>query len=406
MRIFVPLIFVLTVIPFERADAFGPGYTRINAAAESAETAYTNPAGMTRFDEKTTSAGVTFIKSFKEFNVDESRTTVGGSTSTDASDPVLIPSYYHIRPLNEKWRFGFAANVAAGFGADNGSSWAGRYYSDEFTLAFVSLTPSVAYPVNDKLSLGLSIPVTISHSVTTSRINSPVPGAPDGKLEVESTEVSPSIDISSLYEFSDRTRIAFIYRAETDYDTDPDVDIKRYSLPDNVIKNIEKVIDSVDFNSNLPQSASFGLFHELDNGWEITVDAVWVDFSEFGITEINIVGQTVDVPDSNYNDIYAVSVGAQLPVKGDTAWRFGMMYLSEAVDDEDRTFSFALDRMIGVGVGMQKKLASGNHYDLNFNLIDTGEGPIDTGPDPVRGRVAGESDNHYAITVDFSFHWR
>ena len=55
--------------------------------------------------------------------------------------------------------------------------------------------------------------------------------------------------------------------------------------------------------------------------------------------------------------------------------------------------------MFGIGVGMHKELASGNHYDLNFNLIDTGF-------DPVRGRVAGESDNHYAITVDFSFHWR
>jgi long-chain fatty acid transport protein len=123
---------------------------------------------MTRFDEKTTSAGVTFIQSFKEFNVDESRSTVGGGDPGD-SDPLLIPSYYHIRPLDEKWRFGFAANVAAGFGADNGSSWAGRYYSNEFSLAYISLTPSVAYPVNDKLSLGLSVPVTVSNSVTVSR---------------------------------------------------------------------------------------------------------------------------------------------------------------------------------------------------------------------------------------------
>jgi long-chain fatty acid transport protein len=59
--------------------------------------------------------------------------------------------------------------VAAGFGADNGSSWAGRYYSNEFSLAYISLTPSVAYPVNDKLSLGLSVPVTVSNSVTVSR---------------------------------------------------------------------------------------------------------------------------------------------------------------------------------------------------------------------------------------------
>jgi long-chain fatty acid transport protein len=214
------------------------------------------------------------------------------------------------------------------------------------------------------------------------------------------------LSVSSLYEFSQDTRIAFIYRAETDYDTDPDVEIKRYSLPANVIDNIEDAIDSLEYNSNLPQSLSFGLFHELDNGWQITVDTVWIDFSEFGITEITIVGQDVVAPDSNFNDIYALSVGAQMPVKGDTTWRFGMVYVSEAVDDEDRTFSFALDRMFGIGAGMRKELGSGNAYDLNFNLIDTGEGPIDTGADPVRGRVAGESDNHYAITVDFSFHWR
>ena len=403
---FQPILFSLLAICFSKqVSAFGPGYTRVNAAAESAETAYTNPAGMTRFAEKTTSAGATFVKSFKEFNVDESITTVGGG-DPGASDPVLIPSYYHIRPLNEKWRFGFAANVAAGFGADNGSSWAGRYYNNEFSLAFISLTPSVAYPVNDGLSLGLSVPITLSNSVTTSLINSPVPNAPDGELEVESTDVSASLSISSLYEFSKDTRIALIYRAETDYDTDPDVEIKRYSLPANVIDNIEAAIDSLEYNSNLPQSVSFGLFHEFDNGWQITVDAVWVEFSEFGITDISIVGQDVVAPESNFNDIYALSLGTQLPMRGDTTWRFGAVYMSAAVDDEDRTFSFALDRLFGIGLGMQKKLGSGNHYNLNFNLIDTGEGPIDTGFDPVRGRVAGESDNHYAITVDFSFHWR
>jgi long-chain fatty acid transport protein len=93
-------------------------------------------------------------------------------------------------------------------------------------------------------------------------------------------------------------------------------------------------------------------------------------------------------------------------VKGDTTWRFGAFYMSSPVDDEDRTFSFALDRVIGFGLGVNHKLASGNDYDLNFNLMDTGEAPIDTGEDPVRGRVVGKSKNHYAITIDLSFHWR
>ena len=389
----------------QHSYAGGPVYSRLNAAAESAETAFTNPAGMTRFDQKTSSIGVTFIKSFKEFEVDESRSTISGG-DPESGNPILIPAYYTIRPINEKWRFGFAANFTAGFGADNGDSWAGRYYSNEFALVFFSLTPSVAYPVNDKLSLGLSIPVTISNSVTTSLINSPIPNAPDGELEVESTEVAYSFALSSLYEFSEKTRAAFIYRAETDFDLEPDVEIKRSSLPANVIDNIEDAINSVELASNLPQSIALGLFHQLDNGWQFTADVVWIDFSEFGVTEISIVGQTVVAPESDFNDIYAFSVGAQLPVKGDTTWRIGALYVSEAVDDEDRTFSFALDRIYGIGVGIHRELGNGNAYDLNVNLLDTGKGPIDTGDDPVRGRVAGESKNHYAISLDYSYHWR
>ena len=184
------MLLAITLI-VDCAYAWGPGYTRVNAAAETAETAYTNPAGMTRFDEKTTSLGAVLFHSFKEFEVDESLTTVDGG-NPDSGDPVLIPAYYHIRPLGDNWRFGFSANLSGGFGDSSGSTWAGRYYSDEFTLAFVSLTPSLAYPVSEKLSLGVSVPVTMSHSVTTSRINSPGPDAPDGKLEGESTEFSPS----------------------------------------------------------------------------------------------------------------------------------------------------------------------------------------------------------------------
>ncbi len=405
MRYTLALLAILPICTIGQSHATGPVYTRLNAAAESAETAYTNPAGMTRFDQKTTSVGVTFINSFKEFEVDESRTTTTGG-DPDSGGPILIPAYYTIRPINEKWRFGFSANFTGGFGSDDGSSWAGRYYSDEFSLAFLGLTPSVAYPVTDKLSLGFSIPVTVSHTLTTSRINSQIPGAPDGKLEVESTEASYSFVFSSLYEFSEKTRAAFIYRSEVDFDSEPDTDIKRSSLPANVIDTIEDAINTVELASNQPQSVSVGLFHQLDNGWQITADAVWIDFSEFGVTEISIVGQTVVAPDSDFNDIYAFSVGAQLPVKGDTTWRIGALYVSEAVDDKDRTFSFALDRIYGLGVGMYKELSDGNAYNFNVNLLDTGKGPIDTGDDPVRGRVAGDSKNHYAISLDYAFHWR
>jgi len=177
-------------------------------------------------------------------------------------------------------------------------------------------------------------------------------------------------------------------------------------LPDDVINNIDNAINSLELSSTQPQSVSIGLFHELDNGYQITLDAVWVDFSEFGVSEMSIVGQDLVVGDTGYNDIKAVSIGLQFPQTGTRAWRIGALSLNQAVDDEERTFYFALDRMHGVGAGFFQELNNGNAYSLNVNLLDTGESPIDTGFDAVRGRVAGESENHCALPVDFSYHWR
>ena len=112
------------------------------------------------------------------------------------------------------------------------------------------------------------------------------------------------------------------------------------------------------------------------------------------------------MPDTGFDDIYAVSLGLQFPAQGGRAWRIGALAVNQAVDDEDRSFSFALDRIYVVGVGFQQGLANGNAYHLNVNLLDTGESPIDTGDDPARGRVAGKFKNHYAITVDYSYYWR
>lgn len=137
---------------------------------------------------------------------------------------------------------------------------------------------------------------------------------------------------------------------------------------------------------------------------EKTTSAGAIFFKSFKEFDVDESRSTVDGGDAGDSDPLLIPSYYHIrPL--DENWRFGAFYVSPAVDDEDRTFSFALDRLIGIGVGMNTKLASGNSYDLNFNLIDTGKAPIDTGDDPVRGRVVGEGENHYAIAIDFAFHW-
>ena len=48
--------------------------------------------------------------------------------------------------------------------SDYGDDWAGRYYSDQYTLVYVGLNPSLAYRLNDKWSLGLGANINYTYS--------------------------------------------------------------------------------------------------------------------------------------------------------------------------------------------------------------------------------------------------
>jgi hypothetical protein len=82
------------------------------------------------------------------------------------------------------------------------------------------------------------------------------------------------------------------------------------------------------------------------------------------------------------------------------------MWVSQAVDDEDRGFSIRLDEMWGVGAGLSYELAEERMLDLNATFLNVGESPVDTGDqEPTLLRVAGENDDPYALLVELTYHF-
>jgi hypothetical protein len=77
---------------------------------------------------------------------------------------------------------GFA--VAGNFGSmlDYDDDWAGRYRVQDADLLGVSVMPSIAYRVNDQLSLGAGINGMFDQRVA---INNAVPSLGDGRLEID-----------------------------------------------------------------------------------------------------------------------------------------------------------------------------------------------------------------------------
>jgi long-chain fatty acid transport protein len=398
---------LLPVLVAPSVHAGGPAFTRLFAPAETAQTSYLNPAGMTRLKDAAITGQFIYGTTFEEFKVDESRTTMSGGNPRDM-DPVMVPSIYYVRPIfDDEWRLGLTLNAPGGFGAGNGPNWAGRYYSDQSSLVFIAATGTLARRVTPWLSLGGGLTVQYTGANSTTQARNPGPTDPDAKLEMDADGVGLGLVASALFDISDNTRFGITWHSETDPEESPDVELKRSTLPPPIVDAINRAGSETDTTLRTPQHIDIGLYHGWDNGWSATLDAVWVDFSRFGLTEFRIAGENLEVPDSNFKDFWIAMAGVEFPLREKIKGRLGGLYFGQPVNDDDRTFSFALDAAWGLGGGIVYTRDNGNRLDLNLTALKTGDAPVDTGPASAlspRGRVAGEDDSTWALALEISYH--
>ena len=391
----------LGVAPLLQAGS--PALTGLVAQADNAESAFAAPAGMSRLDGTHITVQTMYITSLADFEVDQDETTISGGDPDKGTDPMIIPSIYYVRQFSDRWHGGLSLTVPSGFGSDYGGTWSGRYETVDFSLVYVALTPAVSYRVNDQLSLGVAM--GINYTAEDSEVKIPQPGAErDGKITSDLDGVGVNVTLSLLYEFTDRTRAGIAWTSDSDADLEGNVRLRNLEpgfdkiATELGIKNI-----NTEITNTLPQRMLAGVYHEFDSGNYFTVDGMWMKFSDFSVSNIKLNGNDVNVSVPEiYNDIYAGTVGMGFPANERLTYKIGAMYVSKAVDDEDRTFSIRLDRMWGVGAGVSYVLNNGNTVDLNANVINVGDASVDQ--PSIGGQVVGENDDPWAVMMELTYH--
>jgi long-chain fatty acid transport protein len=385
------------------SHAAGPAATGVVAQANDASSVFTSPAGMTRLTGNEMTLEGALVQGFSSFHVNRSETNVDGGDPDDSSDPIVIPSVYYVWDLGDRWRAGLALSVPTGFGSDYGGTWAGRYKTDNFSLVYISLTPALAYRVNDKLSLGMATGINYTSQVSEQKIVQPLKEG-DGKLTSDLSGVGVSVTLSMLYEFSEHTRAGIAWTSDSKADIKGNIRLRNLGpVFDEVatragIKNINTKV-----TNTLPQRVLTGIYHEFDSGNYFTVDAFWMKFSDFSISNLSLNGEDVSLDTPKiYNDLWGGSAGMGFPADNGRTYRIGVMGLSQGVADKDRNFSIAIDKMWGVGAGVEFALSDDKELDVNTTLLNTGSSPVDS-DSPLTGRVAGKSKHPYALVVDVTY---
>jgi long-chain fatty acid transport protein len=153
----------------------------------------------------------------------------------------------------------------------------------------------------------------------------------------------------------------------------------------------------------LPQHVDAGFNHVGESGMYATIDVLWIDFSKFATGSVSLDGTDLDVDDGGgFRDFGGVTVGVGMPRARYTR-SAGAFYVTSPVKNSERTLALALDRMWGAGVGISIPRMNSRKIDVNFNVVNYGDAPVDTGPSLARGQIVGKNEDPYAIAIDASY---
>jgi long-chain fatty acid transport protein len=252
---------------YEMANPSDTGYAGAGLAgrASDAGTVFTNPAGMTRFKEWTIQAGLTPLYLYGPFSPDQDTTVAGSDGST--SEILAGATFAYIYPVSDDLKLGISMQNYFGLSLEWGHSWVGRYLATETALFAPQLQPTVAYKVNNWLSIGAGAGLTLGYLKDKAQVKSPIPGLGDGSYEFSDTDFAVQGNFGIMIELSERTRFGVRYLTETELDFKDKIDFSN-------VGPIYDLVPELDLSMKMPQSIMVGVYHRLNDKWAILAVSV------------------------------------------------------------------------------------------------------------------------------------
>jgi long-chain fatty acid transport protein len=313
------------------------------AVADDASTAFHNSAGMTRIDGNEAMFGAGLLRAKAEFDP-SIKTPVLGNDGGDAGGWGPILGTYYVHSISDDWKFGINVVSISGAVLDYRDDWAGRYLVDEVSILTVNLMASVAYKVNDKLSI--SGGPNIMYGTMDMDVSIPTPTPLDGEAKIrDADDMDVGYHLGALYEFNEKTRVGVAYLSEVKLDLNGEVDIS----PVGIATGLDTEVPFV-------QSLRFSGYHDLSDRIALLGSVGWEDWSEMSNQKIYVGPGEVEI-NRNWNDTYYISLGLHYRLTEKWLLQTGWAYDTSPAHSGDRLPDMPMDR--------QWRLSGGAIYDLN-----------------------------------------
>jgi long-chain fatty acid transport protein len=356
-------------------SAYGQGSSFAGIAAGGAlSSMFWNPATMTQFQGIVSENGVTGIIGHA------SQTPLNGTSPallplggvTNSADLGLVPNGYTSYQISPSLWLGLSINAPFGLSVSFPDTWAGRNYAGDSMLRTYNATPSIAWRINDWISIGAGVQVQNAKAEF-------IYGLPTGlgqQLTLRGSGWGFGFTAGATITPTPTTQIGIGWRSGIDQNIHGAM-----FLPASPVFNTPfSTPGSVDATLKLPDIVSLGIRQAVGPQWTLLGTVEWSNWSRIGTTAVNqlsgapakvlagLGGGAVALP-FQYDDGWFFSAGAEYKWDERLSLRGGVGYEISPVTDQVRIPSISDNDRFWASIGLTWRLSKAIHFDLAYTHL-------------------------------------
>jgi long-chain fatty acid transport protein len=338
----------------QSVTSLGRAHSGGAAAAEDSSTIWYNPAGLSNLSGAELLGGYSLIR----FDADFTKTS-----ATDASGAPLSggeggkvgklggPVFgYYSQPINDELTFGFGINTPFGLATKYDDDSVFRYQAIYTSVDVVNYNPTLAWKVNDSVSLGFGfdyqhMDVKLTNDVdygaiclsqlapTTCTSIGLTPQGHDGFFSAQASGTGSGWNVGVLWKITPSNRVGFSYRSSVSHDLSGGASFT--NVPVQFTTQPQFQAQGISSSFKTPEMWSLSDAWEINSQWTGFADwshTGWSSFDKLDIAFAN-KGTQDAVVDEGLSDVNRFSVGADYRFNDAFTFRGGVALDKTPVSD-------------------------------------------------------------------------
>ncbi|MEB0224398.1 outer membrane protein transport protein [Pseudomonas sp. 10S4] len=347
----------------QSASSAGTAYAGRSSSALDASTIFGNPAGLTKLKRTEISGGAAVVSVSDD--ISDAQSSASGTNKGDSVPLGVVPFAYMSTPLDDRFSIGLGLYAPSGLINDYESSFQGRYHGSYSTTKEITLQPTIAYRINDYVSIGGGPTVNhfnakLQNYLATGALNN----GQDTLITIKGDDTALGYNLGLLVDLSDATSWGINYHSKVSYHLKGHTEISGSPAVLPLDGNYDAKIDLV-----MPESVDTSITHHFNDRWTGYLGATWKRWSRLDKFEainsgVSPVGQSIGLGQVgeplNWHDTWSGAVGASYQLTSQWLMRAGYAYDPAPVGNADRS--------VRIPVGNRQAVTLGGAYSPNSDL--------------------------------------